>query len=405
MVQSPQRSPQRKGDNNRTVNGCKLFKTFKTLLIVAGPSAIAIIFLLIKLRDCNCAQFTSAETPMQLAKETAQTEFCNDIMGGLSGVLPNAVKLAWSPSGDGNVILKSFNETDAVDSNDNTNDSALLVKVGGILTVDKAGSYPMYIFGNRDNQEDIVSRGLELNKEWELGEASAHVKYLERLAQELNVPRSDIFFIDIGANLGAFTMSVATAGFSVIAIEAMKVNQHALKLTLCANPDVARRVTLLPVALGRAPAKCALLSEEQNTLDGTVRCGKDAESAASNLVRRQEVDIRRLDDVLADWMPGLAGKVGALKIDVEGLEPWVFEGGRRFITEVRPRFMQVEVSIQTREIGIETADFLHNLMNLGYSLHEQPFDLREVTADYVASNSIEQASNAYLVANSGEDTL
>lgn len=39
--------------------------------------------------------------------------------------------------------------------------------------------------------------------------------------------------------------------------------------------------------------------------------------------KRQDLEIVRLDDVLADWMPVLEGNVGALKIDIEGFEAMV----------------------------------------------------------------------------------
>lgn len=91
-------------------------------------------------------------------------------------------------------------------------------------------------------------------------------------AQELQVPKHEIFFIDIGANIGAFTMAVAAAGYSVIAIEAMAVNQHALRLSLCTSPALSSLVTVLPVALGKEPATCSLYSAPHNVLDGTIRC-------------------------------------------------------------------------------------------------------------------------------------
>ena len=53
----------------------------------------------------------------------------------------------------------------------------------------------------------------------------------------------------------------------------------------------------------------------------------------------------RLDDVLGgEWLARLAGRVGVVKIDVEGFEPSVIAGGVEFLRAVRPPFVMSEVS-------------------------------------------------------------
>lgn len=53
----------------------------------------------------------------------------------------------------------------------------------------------------------------------------------------------------------------------------------------------------------------------------------------------------RLDDVLGgEWLPRLAGRVGVVKIDVEGFEPSVLAGGLAFLRAVRPPWVMSEVS-------------------------------------------------------------
>lgn len=52
--------------------------------------------------------------------------------------------------------------------------------------------------------------------------------------------------LDIGANLGWFSLQAAAAGFSVLAVEPMPHNQGAFRRTLSENPDLAARITLIP---------------------------------------------------------------------------------------------------------------------------------------------------------------
>lgn len=93
------------------------------------------------------------------------------------------------------------------------------------------------------------------------------------MLQALNLPRSEVFFVDIGANIGTFTLAAAAAGYSVIAFEAMAINQAAVRASICANPGFADRITLIPSAVGRAAARCGVYTALNNALNGFVRCG------------------------------------------------------------------------------------------------------------------------------------
>jgi hypothetical protein len=55
-----------------------------------------------------------------------------------------------------------------------------------------------------------------------------------------------VIFLDVGANVGTFALPVAAHGFRVIAYEAMFSNQLALRLSLCANPDLQDRLNVVP---------------------------------------------------------------------------------------------------------------------------------------------------------------
>ncbi len=66
------------------------------------------------------------------------------------------------------------------------------------------------------------------------------------LVQERGVPKESLIFMDVGANIGAHTVAAAAFGFSVLAFEPMHVNIMSLRHTLCANPELWDRVTLIP---------------------------------------------------------------------------------------------------------------------------------------------------------------
>jgi FkbM family methyltransferase len=58
--------------------------------------------------------------------------------------------------------------------------------------------------------------------------------------------REDIIFLDIGANVGAHTLAVAAHGFQVLAFEPMSINIQCLRHSLCLNPQLRSRITLVP---------------------------------------------------------------------------------------------------------------------------------------------------------------
>jgi hypothetical protein len=184
-------------------------------------------------------------------------------------------------------------------------------------------------------------------------------------------------------------LSAASEGFQVIAIEAMSINQYATRMPICANKDFDQAITLVPVALSYKNEHCDLFSGGINMLDGHIRCGSPEELAALeddnlNFRKRQDVEMTRLDDVLNDWMPLLAGRVGAMKIDTEGLEPYIIQGGTIFFSKVKPAYIQMEISSMSEHATRVDAIKLLNWMELfGYTVHESadgpPVEPKDIT--------------------------
>lgn len=129
-------------------------------------------------------------------------------------------------------------------------------------------------------------------------------------------------FLDVGANLGCFSLTFAALGFDVIAFEGMPRNQLAMYSSLCETPALLERVTLFPFALGDANAECSILSDDINVGDGHVVCDDDLRDAmlGRDYRERSRTRIVRLGDYLAGT------RVDVMKMDVEGFEPRVIAG-------------------------------------------------------------------------------
>jgi Methyltransferase FkbM domain len=114
------------------------------------------------------------------------------------------------------------------------------------------------------------------------------------------------------------------------------------------------------------------------------------------MLKRQVVDVVRLDDLLIDWLPALKNRVGALKMDTEGFEPWVIQGGKKFFSSVRPSFLQLEVSTMSDDAtGISSTQMLEALAGLGYEIREEAFG-RPVRAADLPQKPGNNPGNVYL---------
>lgn len=228
--------------------------------------------------------------------------------------------------------------------------------------------YHQYLYETRDT----VSKDIQALGEYELKEKQSLLHELSWFAQDRGLERSDVYFLDIGANVGAYTLVVAAYGFSVLAVEPMHANAFALRHSMCLNRHLKGNITLLHHGLGKRTQHCALTSSPENIGDGTVFCGVQV---PSEFEKRQDLDIYRLDDVLAEELQGLEGRVGAVKVDVEGYELEVLQGGMEFFKLMQPPKVMMECSdlMMVRATGIPASKLLMEMSELGYTVREGGF--------------------------------
>ena len=67
---------------------------------------------------------------------------------------------------------------------------------------------------------------------------------------------SDVVLLDVGANIGWFAINAAALGYTVFAFEPMAKNIGAICRTLCDNPDLQSRLTLI-TTVGDAATRLA----------------------------------------------------------------------------------------------------------------------------------------------------
>lgn len=225
---------------------------------------------------------------------------------------------------------------------------------------------------------DIMASGsYESNLMMELARA------MERASGLLQVEKAQLGFWDIGANLGTHIVYLNSLGYHGIAFEPMPGNIRLLRSTLCANDPNQERVGLITLGLSDKPAVCDVYVPPGNKGDGVVSCpvGDDPAQrkgiSTEGYIPNGQIEVVRLDDLF--FIPGQddtlsnhtkTPHIGALKLDVEGFELKVVEGGRRFFTAAKIPFIAMEVW-NLREDDLR--ELLAFFGSLGYQMSSEGF--------------------------------
>jgi len=151
-----------------------------------------------------------------------------------------------------------------------------------------------------------------------------------------NIPNDNIYIIDIGANVGWYTFFLAKCGYQVLAFEASVVNNYILRKNFCLNPNF--NITLINKGLFTEEKKCDYYLNEGNIGNGMIQCDKNG-TVSYEFTKSGKAYLTKL----SNYVEFLSTKnVALIKIDTEGTEGNVFEGGIELITNYHVPFIFLE---------------------------------------------------------------
>jgi FkbM family methyltransferase len=133
-------------------------------------------------------------------------------------------------------------------------------------------------------------------------------------------------FVDVGANVGLYTIWCIESGAEVIALEPSRIARERLLSNLKLN---GYRAEVVPAALGETEGTLRLTSELDNQNHLLL-------SGDSDGVESEVVTVLTLDELAGDRT------IDGLKVDVEGAELLVMKGARRLLEERRIKLIQLE---------------------------------------------------------------
>jgi len=147
-----------------------------------------------------------------------------------------------------------------------------------------------------------------------------------------NIVRPGATVIDVGANIGIFTISLAYAvgeKGTVWSFEPLMENLKRLHENIKLNGS--KNIDVFPVGLGD------FCGELDMYLSNDLAYASTAKLVNKQIaVESRKIEIRRLDDL---WQEADRPQVDFIKIDVEGTEIKVLHGAKKLITACRPQII------------------------------------------------------------------
>lgn len=160
-------------------------------------------------------------------------------------------------------------------------------------------------------------------------------------------------YIDCGANIGSCSFLFAEAGIEVHAFEPLPNNLFPFSLTTFTNSKYKKHITIYPYALGNMNKDVIITIDKNNW---------GASSFYFNRGNNHEkIHVKKLDDFLK-----IPHEVAIMKIDVEGGEYDLLQGGYNFIRKHNIEFMYIEVTCDEKNYSIK--ELLLTIYKLGYKI-------------------------------------
>ena len=238
-------------------------------------------------------------------------------------------------------------------------------------------AFDMYVY-DHESVRDIVSDSIKASGAWETRETRMLMN-LVSCASSDDCPKR--VFLDVGANIGWYSLTAANLGYSVISFEPFRSNLGLIcSSTRQLDEKTAKRMTIFNVGLDFKPRHCELF--QQRTINiGDTHSVCDAASRSQFIEKGYTslgwMNTTTLDIALEDGHFNHVGHVDVMKVDVEGFEYSVMEGGNQFFqSRFAPKyiFMELVSSLMGDAGGLNDRgesrleSVLMKLTNYGYEL-------------------------------------
>ncbi len=193
----------------------------------------------------------------------------------------------------------------------------------------------------------------------------------------LHYLKKDSFFIDIGANIGVYTLLASgVKKCNSICIEPIPKTFNSLKKNITLN-NIDDKVTSLNIGLSKEKSNL-YFTKDKDTVNHVV------DNESKNTIK---VDVDTLDNII----PKNLSLDTLIKLDVEGFEYNVLKGGSKFLQTKQLKAIIVELNGSSDRYGFKDSMVDEELVKNGFSKFDyNPFDrsLTKITQFHNEENTL-----------------
>ena len=218
--------------------------------------------------------------------------------------------------------------------------------------------------------KDYISKSILYSFNWEAHYTLKVMRALDYYANKKKLENKDIYFLDIGSNVGWYTFFLGKFGYNIISFEASNLNNYILHKNYCLNKDV--NVTIINRGLDDEDKSCSFKESIKNNGNGMIFCeNRDKNSSEFSGETTNNIELTKL----SRYVKFLSSKnLAFVKIDVEGDEENVINGGKELFTEYHVPFIMLEFDVALLDAHRTKAfEFLNFFDSIGYKISLNDF--------------------------------
>lgn len=258
--------------------------------------------------------------------------------------------------------------------------------------------YRMYLF----KSENFIQYEFKKYGSYEIALGNHIIEALNYYTFKNNeIKNKDIYMLDIGGNVGWYPSLLGRYNYSILSFEAFEKNSYVAKKNYCyLNKN--SNVIIITKGLGNEEKKCHYFNQLNNTGNGMIICNDknilNDDKINKLFIKESDVEMTTLNS----FIPFLfTKKVALMKLDVEGHELQVLEGGAELITIYHVPFVVLEFSpIYLKEVGSNPEKLVQFFVKNGYKISLNGFlSKKYITADELL-NKVGFQKNCYFIHNS-----
>ena len=238
--------------------------------------------------------------------------------------------------------------------------------------------YQMYIFKSKN----FLLQRVKKNGAYETRISNYIIQALEFYTSVNNITNNkDVYMLDIGGNIGWYPSLLGRYNYNILSFEAYEKNCYVSKKNYCLlNQD--SNVIIISKGLGTEEKTCNYFIEKKNAGNGMVICDNNKEKLNDEYLKSIYKKEGTMDiTTLNSFLPYLSKKnIALMKLDVEGNELHILEGGKELITKYHVPFVVLEFTPSLlKEAGSDPKELALFFVDNGYNISLNGF----LSKDYI----------------------